>query len=131
MSSKVNIDDLAEEIIRTLQDYSDDITTEVKQSARIVALAVKEELQETSPKDTKYYAEHWKSSVTEDKTEHTINISVRDKKYQISHLLEHGHALRRGGRTIGDGFVNPKPHIFEAQEHGEKLFDELIRKAIS
>ncbi len=131
MGAKVDIDDLAGEIIKSLSAYSDEITAEVKRGARITALAIKEELRQTSPKDTKYYALHWNSSITEDKNEHSVNISVRDEKYQISHLLENGHALRRGGRTIGDGFVNPKPHIFEAQEHGEKMFEELIRKAIS
>lgn len=46
-------------------------------------------------------------------------------RYQIAHLLEKGHAKRGGGR------VAARPHIALAEDHGEEMLEELIRKAMS
>jgi hypothetical protein len=46
-------------------------------------------------------------------------------RYQIAHLLEHGHAKRGGGR------VAAIPHIAPAEQHGEEMLESLIEKALS
>ena len=46
-------------------------------------------------------------------------------RYQIAHLLEHGHTKRGGGR------VAAIPHITPAEQHGEEMLTNLIEEALS
>ena len=126
-SNKIDIEDLAGAIVRELHQYSDKVDADVKKAVRKTANSVKAELAQTSPKETGDYAKSWKASLTEE-TGHAMHITVHAGKYQIAHLLENGHALRRGGRTVGS--VSPKPHIKAAEEHGKQLLTELIEKVL-
>ncbi|MCQ4931437.1 HK97 gp10 family phage protein, partial [[Eubacterium] rectale] len=45
-------------------------------------------------------------------------------RYQIAHLLEHGHAKRGGGR------VAARPHIAPAEENGIQQLEEEIERGI-
>ena len=49
-------------------------------------------------------------------------------RYRIAHLLEHGHALVRGGRTVG--FVEGHEHFAIGQDYVDRNFVENVKKAI-
>ena len=123
----IDIDDLASEVMQCLNEYSEDVDKKMKKVVRKTATSVKQELNVTSPKDSGEYAESWKSSITQEKNQ-AIHITVHAKKYQIAHLLENGHAIRRGGRSYGK--VTAKPHIKKAEENGEKLIEKLMIKEL-
>ena len=46
--------------------------------------------------------------------------------YQLTHLLEKGHILKRGGRTLGR--VPAKVHIAPVEERAIKNLEEAIEK---
>lgn len=123
----IDIDDLANEVMQCLTEYSEDVDKEVKKAVRKTATSVKKELNTTSPKDSGKYANSWKASLTQEKGK-AFHMTVHAEKYQIAHLLENGHAIRRGGRSYGK--VSAKPHIKKAEENGEKLIEKLITNAL-
>ena len=47
------------------------------------------------------------------------------KRYFLTHLLEHGHAKRNGGR------VSAHPHIAPAEEVGEEKLMKDLEKALA
>ena len=120
-----SIDDMAEEIMKGLTEYAELADSAMKTAVRKTAKTVKEEISANAPKRTGRYAKSWVTKKTKENS-HTLEMTVHSKdRYQIAHLLEHGHAKRGGGRVSG------RPHIAPAEQHGEELLESLIQKEIS
>lgn len=120
-----SIDDMASEIMKGLTEYADLADTEMKKAVRKTATEVKKEISSNAPKNTGAYAKSWATKKVNENS-HSLEMTVHSKnRYQLSHLLEHGHAKRGGGRVAG------KPHIAPAEQNGEELLENLIRKALS
>ena len=120
-----SIEDMAAEIMRGLTEYADLADTAMKAAVKKTATSVKKEISANAPKRTGRYAKSWTTKKTKENN-HSLEITVHSKnRYQIAHLLEHGHAKRGGGR------VAAIPHIAPAEEHGEEMLTELIEKALS
>ena len=120
-----SIDNLAEEVMKGLQEYSELVDDEMKKAVRKTATSVKKEISANAPHDTGTYAKSWTSSKVKE-TSHNLQMTVHSRnRYRLAHLLEKGHAKRDGGRVSG------KPHIEPAEKNGEELLENLIRKAIS
>lgn len=122
--SNVQINNLANEIMRGLQDYADLTTDEVKKAVRKSANTVKKEISENAPKDTGGYAKSWTVKNTMENS-NSLKLTVHSKDhYQMAHLLEHGHAKRGGGRT------RAFPHIAPAETIGVEMLESEIRRNI-
>lgn len=119
-----SIDDMAAEIMRGLTEYADLADSAMKAAVKKTATSVKKEISANAPKRTGRYAKSWTTKKTKENS-HTLEMTVHSKdRYQIAHLLEHGHAKRGGGR------VAAIPHIAPAEANGEVLLTELIEKAL-
>lgn len=119
-----SIDDLASEVMKGLTEYAELADTAMKKAVRKTATAVKNEISANAPMKSGRYAKSWASKKVKENS-HTLEMTVHSKnRYQIAHLLEHGHAKRGGGR------VAAIPHIAPAEQHGEKMLESLIEKAL-
>lgn len=119
--------DLTAELTTMMAQYSQEVADEVKQICRDVSNEMTENIKRDSPKRPKLgskYAKGWKVKAEyEDK----FNIRLRTynaTNYQLTHLLEHGHAKRNGGRVEG------KPHIAPNEEKAEKELVKQIERAV-
>lgn len=116
--------DLAKAVNEVLEEYGREVETSVAKIIPDVAQETAERLN-TSPTPIKSgeYASGWTST---QETSAVGKVTVRvynEKKPQLTHLLEFGHAIKRGGRTIGN--VRGIKHIKTRSEFAE---DELMKK---
>ena len=76
----------------------------------------------TDPERTGRYAKSWRTKTTKESSS-ALEITVYSPtRYMLAHLLEHGHAMRNGGR------VAAKVHIAPAEQDGiEELETEIGR----
>lgn len=122
MAKKVSIENMASAIMQELDDYSKASTDGVKSAVKDAAKTVRDQIKDTAPSDTGAYKKSW-STKNMLETSQKLEITVYSRnRYQLAHLLEHGHAKRGGGR------VSARPHIAAAEEAGiEQLEREIAR----
>ena len=119
------IDNLADEIMKSLTEYADLTNESMKKAVRKTATEVKKDISTNAPKCTGKYAKSWMAKKTKENS-HSLEMTVHSKnRYQLAHLLEKGHAKRGGGRVSG------RPHIAPAEENGVQMLEKLIEEALS
>lgn len=122
--ANVKIDRLADEIIKGLKEYADLAIDDMKKAVRKSGNAVRKEIAQSAPKDTGSYAKSWSVKKTKE-TSNSLEVTVHSRnRYQLAHLLEHGHAKRGGGR------VAARPHIAKAEENAIDTLEQEILKAL-
>ena len=114
--TKVN--NIAGDIARILSQYTDEVIEDIEEAKEVTAKETVAELKKTSPKNTGAYRKGW----TKKKVKGAI--VIHNKKYQLTHLLEFGHAKVNGGRVEG------KPHIKPAEEKAIENYIKRVEKVI-
>lgn len=122
---RVKIPELNQAIMEILEEYGNDVTESVKAAVLKTAEIAKQETKAASPYGTskkKHYASGWAVKADAIDRFRTDTIVHNRTKYQLTHLLEKGHALRNGGRA------QAFPHIGPAEQHAIKNFEEAVKK---
>ncbi len=109
---------------KILEQYGRKADEAVEKSAKRAGRDTAKDLKNTSPKKTGEYASSWSTKVTRS-SGRLIGVTVYNKRYQLTHLLENGHVIvnKKGeyGRT------RPIKHIEPAEQEGIQNFEELVR----
>ena len=106
---------VAIEISKALDEYSEELQQKVNKVSKQVAIETAKRLKESSPrgKGRKHYADGWKTKkVTERRKVGYIVYNA--EKPGLTYLLNNGHDIIAGGRTVGR--VDGDNHIGKANE---------------
>lgn len=115
----IKINDLVKEINKTLAEYADGVGEEIEKVAKKVAQNGVKTLRLRSPKLTGDYAKGWRAKKVDGKW-----VVYNATNYQITHLLEKGHAKVEGGR------VAPRVHIAPVEKEMINEFVDGVEEAI-
>lgn len=124
MAKRIKADALASEVMKELNDYADLTAVAMKKAVRNAGNTVRKEIADSAPEKTGAYKKSWAVKKTGENSK-SLHVTVHSKnRYQIAHLLEHGHAKRGGGR------VAARPHIAPAEEKGICQLEQDIERSI-
>lgn len=120
-------DDFAKQMIAAMQTYSADVQAGITAAVTGVGNEARKRLRETSPsgkrRGSKKYRAGWRTDVqTKDGV---IAVTVHNRQYQLTHLLENGHKKRNGR-----GSVPAQPHIQPVEQWAEAEAVKAIEKAV-
>ena len=123
-NTKISIDALSETVMQELNEYADVACDEMKEAVKRSSTLVKNQIKANAPRETGAYAKSWSTKNTRE-TAHSLEVTVYSRnRYQLAHLLEHGHAKRGGGR------VAARPHIASAEQSGIEQLEQEIERCI-
>lgn len=124
MGSTVRIDHMADAIMQGLNEYAELATEDMKKAVKAASKTVRKEIQAGAPQKSGAYSKSWAVKTVRE-TANSLEQTVHSKnRYQLAHLLEHGHAKRGGGRVSG------KAHIAPAEQMGIEQLEDAIEKAL-
>lgn len=119
--------DLAAAIAAELESYSQDVADEIKKAVDVVAKEVNQEIKARVPftQRTGDYVRAFRvKTAFENRYTKRNTWYVANGQYRLTHLLEHGHALRQGGRA------RAFPHIKYGEDLAIKRMEQLAKEAV-
>ena len=133
MSGSINIDQLADAVMDALEEYRDLAADVVKSAVKDVAedsvYDMEDSVERASIGGSGAYKNSFAAKKRTEKGAYGYAVYSKPPFYRLTHLLEKGHDVKRGGEKIGH--VKAFPHWVEVENSAaEKLFDR-IKKGLS
>ena len=122
---RIKPEQFAETVNKYLEEYAKDVDETMAKVVTETALDAEQQLHSAGSFNGTKYKRSWDTQINRKRL--YIEARVYNKKGQLTHLLEHGHVLARGGRIIGD--TRPFEHIAPINDEAQKkVEEELIKK---
>ena len=123
------IDNLSKAIMDSLSEYSEEIARVTKNAVEVVSKEVEAEIKKrVSFNRSNRVNEYVKSFRIKTTDETRFNKSkvwyVANGQHRLTHLLEHGHATRNGGRA------RAFPHIIYGEQLAQRRLPELVEEGV-
>lgn len=110
-----------------LKQYSLTMSDVVEDCVVDVAKESVKKLKATSPKGPGGYAKNWTYEKEKGRVHLWATVYGKTPTYRLAHLLEYGHPIKRGGRTVGH--ADAIPHIGEVHDWAvEEAFNEVVSR---
>lgn len=119
-------DDLASAVEKELDEFFGMLPEDIAKAQNTAAKAAVRTLKQTSPGDGQYH-KGWKTKTTQTRTGAETVIYQGDLP-GLAHLLEFGHPIVSGGRTVGQ--ARAFPHIKPAEEEVIAAYEKELRKVL-
>ena len=115
-----------QEVIGTwVARYGYQAIAEVEDAIQDTAKESVKKLKATSPKGPGGYAKNWTYDKEKRGYKYGCVVYGKSPTYRLAHLLEYGHPIKRGGRTVGK--ADPIPHIKEVEEWAiDEAYDKCV-----
>ena len=121
-------DQLAAELTKTLAEYGKLARDDVQEIIESVGKEAKSRVTASSPGKGKY-RRGWKVKI--ETAGSKTSVTVHNRRYQLTHLLEFGHKTRlKHGRYGKKAFAAARPHIEEVNDWAQQELERRIRKAL-
>ena len=122
---RIKPEDFAATVNKYLEEYAKDVDETMAKVVTETALEAEQQLHSAGDFNGTKYKRSWDTQINRKRL--YIEARVYNKKGQLTHLLEHGHVIARGGRIVGESpeFKHIEPINDEAQK---KVEEELIKK---
>lgn len=128
MANALPPSEFASAINAILADYKGVVDERVEYATQKVAeeaaANVTSNINGTDMKGKKYRKAIRTKKLTERDGHYSSTVYARPPYYRLTHLLEHGHATRNGGRT------RKFPHWAEAEQQAVRDYEALLRKEL-
>ena len=121
---EIKLDKLAATIAQELGVYSRQVQEALDREGGKIAKEGVAKLREASPRRSGRYAKGWTLKIERVFGKPTQHIIHNKDRSQLTHLLEHGHAKRGGGRVQG------QPHIAPVETEVVAAYLAAVEEAI-
>ena len=106
MATKCTLDQLPGVVEKCIREYGEKAEKVVRNDILKISAEAQKQLQSSSPRRTGRYAASWSRKLENGRVGST-KATLHSKKPGLPHLLEHGHALRGGGRARAIPHIAP------------------------
>lgn len=125
--TKTTPDNLDKAIAAELDRFAGMLKADIAEAQKAAAKVAVKELKAKAPGKKKKYARAWKSKTTVTRTGAETVIYQGDRP-GLAHLLEFGHPIVSGGRTVGQ--ARAFPHVEPAEQTAINEYEKELTKGI-